>query len=183
MMVVVAIMGIILTMAVPVMYRKLHPGSMQKAVNDLMEACSNARAYAILNDTETELVIHPFERRIQVAVAGRRSSDDDSSFSPSVSGEEWRMSTTHPGHGGGGGENLSLFNATLSDKITIEGLGINGEDWTEDETGRVRFYPNGTSDEMSIVLLSDRQERRNIWLEVVTGLPELENDPLKFKAR
>ena len=93
------------------------------------------------------------------------------------------MSTTHPGHSGGGGENLSFFSATLSDKITIEGLGINGEDWTEDETGRVRFYPNGTSDEMSIVLLSDRQERRNIWLEVVTGLAEFEVDPQKFKAR
>jgi hypothetical protein len=165
------------------MYRKLHPGSMQKAVNDIMEACSNARAYAILNDTETELVIHPFERRIQVAVAGRRSSDEDSTFSPSVAGEEWRMSAARPGRGSGGSENISLFRATLPDKITIEGLGINGEDWTEDEIGRVRFYPNGTSDEMSIVLLSDRQERRNIWLEVVTGLAEFEVDPQKFKAR
>ena len=47
----------------------------------------------------------------------------------------------------------------------------------------MRFYPNGTSDEMSVVLLSDQNERRNIWLEVVTGLPELETDPHRFKVR
>ena len=67
--------------------------------------------------------------------------------------------------------------------IIIEGLGVNGEDWTEDESARVRFYPNGTSDEMSIVILAENQERRNIWLEVVTGLAEFEVDPQKFKAR
>ena len=179
MMVVVAIMGIVMTMSVPMIYRKFHPASMHKAVNDLMEACGNARAYAILNDVETKLVIRPFDRQVQVVIAGKRAQPgDDPAFSPSVSGENWRLGDKSPENAGS-----SLFSAKLSERITIEGLGINGEDWTDDEAGRVRFYPNGTSDEMTIVLLSDNQERRNIWLEVVTGLPEFEVDPQKFKSR
>ena len=60
---------------------------------------------------------------------------------------------------------------------------MNGEDWTDDPVARVRFRSNGTCDEMSIVLIDDHNEARNIWLEVVTGLPELESDESKFKAR
>ena len=72
----------------------------------------------------------------------------------------------------------------LPDGIVIEGLGVNGDEWTEDEEGRVRFYKDGTSDAMSVVLYrAESNERRNIWLEVITGLAEVETDPTKFKAR
>jgi hypothetical protein len=85
--------------------------------------------------------------------------------------------------GGGAPGGGSKFAMKLPDNVHIEGLGVNGEDWTEDAVARVRFYSNGTCDEMSLVLIDQNNERRNIWLEVVTGLPELESDPLKFKAR
>ena len=76
------------------------------------------------------------------------------------------------------------FSTRLPEGVIVEGLGVNGEDWTEDEVARVVFRPNGTCDEMSVVLFrSETNERRNIWLEVVTGLSELETDPAKFKAR
>src|ERR1051325_7209106 len=103
-------------------------------------------------------------------------------FSPDVAGKDWRMPAKPAGKTGSGGGGAG-FAVKLSDKIIVEGMGINGEDYTEDEVGRVRFYPNGTSDEFSIVLLSDRGERRNITLEVVTGLADVETDPNKFKAR
>ena len=90
------------------------------------------------------------------------------------------MEDRAPRSGGGGG---SIFTVTLSDRIIIEGLGINGLDYTEDEVSRVRFFPNGTSEEMSLILLSDRNERRNITLEVVTALAEFEVDPNKWKDR
>lgn len=182
-MVVVAIMGIIMTMSVPTIYRKLHPESMRRAVNDIMEACDNARSYAVLNSVDTELVIRPFDRQIRVVVAGKKKEPgEDPMFSPSVSGEEWRMPERTPAEASSGG-GAPLFSGKLGEKIIIEGLGVNGEDWTDDEEARVRFYPNGTCDEMSIVLVSENQERRNIWLEVVTALPEFEVDPQKFKAR
>src|SRR5713101_3399605 len=42
-MVVVGIMGIILGIAVPGLYRQLHPNPLQKAVDDIREACKAAR--------------------------------------------------------------------------------------------------------------------------------------------
>jgi hypothetical protein len=37
---------------------------------------------------------------------------------------------------------------------------------------------------MSVVLYrAETNERRNVWLEVITGLADIETDPAKFKAR
>lgn len=185
-MVVVGIIALVMTIAIPSIYRKLHPDSITKAVEDVMEACRYARGRAILEGTVTELVFRPADRTIEVVptgATGRESADgggESGVFSPSVSGEAWRMEDRAPRSGGGGG---SIFTVKLSDRIIIEGLGINGLDYTEDEVSRVRFFPNGTSEEMSLMLLSDRNERRNITLEVVTALADVEVDPYKFKHR
>ncbi len=185
-MVVVGIIALVLTISIPSIYRKLHPDSITKAVDDVMEACRYARGRAILEGTVTELVFRPADRTIEVVptgATGRETADAGGKsevFSPSDSGEVWRMEDRAPGSGGGGG---SIFTAKLSDRIIIEGLGINGLDYTEDEVSRVRFFPNGTSEEMSLILLSDRNERRNITLEVVTALADVEIDPSKWKAR
>src|SRR5258708_248538 len=58
-MIVVAIMLIILTMGAPAIYHIWHPESLQKGVKDVVEACSHARARAILNDVVAELRINP----------------------------------------------------------------------------------------------------------------------------
>ena len=80
--------------------------------------------------------------------------------------------------GGGGG---SIFAARLSQSINIEGIRLNFLDFTEDEVVRVRFYPNGTSDEFSLFLVSNQGERRQIALEVVTAIADVESDPRKFR--
>ena len=36
------------------------------------------------------------------------------------------------------------------------------------------FYPNGTSDELAVVLASDQGEVRKITTEVVTGIADVE---------
>ena len=171
-MVVVAIMAIVMTLGVPFMRTAIDGGKgMTRAVKDIQEACSHARATAILQQTTTELVIRPADGTFEV---GHSSGKAVSHFE----GDGGENQPSGRSASGGGG-----FSAKLPTGIVIEGLGVNGEDWTEDPVARVRFYPNGTSDEMSVVLLSDQNERRNIWLEVVTGLPELETDPHKFKVR
>ena len=184
-MVVVGIIALVMTISIPSIYRKLHPDSITKAVDDVLEACRYARGRAILEGSVTDLVFRPADRLIEVVPTGMKGRDsveperDNSVFSPSVSGEAWRMDERPATKGSGG----SIFSVKLSDHIIIEGLGINGLDYTEDEVSRVRFYQDGTCDEMSVVLLSDRNERRNITLEVVTSLPEVEVDPNKFKHR
>ena len=111
--------------------------------------------------------------RVQRYTAG----DQNRAFSPNLEGKDWRMGSS-AGRAGGN------FSVTLPTGVFVEGLGVNGEDWTEDHVARVRFNPNGTSDEMTIVLFRpESNERRNVWLEVITGLSDIETDPAKFKAR
>jgi len=142
-MVVVAIMGIVMAIAIPSIYRQLNPESMQKAVTDVMEACSHARARAILSGQPTELVIRPFQRTVQ-----------------------------GPG-----------FSTRLGETIVIELCDVNFIEYKDREEARVRFYPNGTSDEFTLVLHNDKDEWRKIWLEVVTALVDVETDPNKFLRR
>jgi prepilin-type N-terminal cleavage/methylation domain-containing protein len=178
-MVVCAIIGIVMTIAIPSIYRQLHPESMQKAVTDVLEACSHARAHAVLNDTITELVIRPADRQIEVVQGSTAPPPQaDRLESHDVSGQEWRMPERAAASSGGGG----IFTAKLADRIQIEGIRLNFLDFTEDEVVRVRFYPNGTSDEFSLFLFHDQTgERRQIALEVVTAIADVESDPNKFR--
>jgi len=65
------------------------------------------------------------------------------------------------------------FSAELSDHLTIEGLFVNFFNFKDAEVARVRFYPNGTSDEFLMVLhSSDTGELRQITLEAVTALAD-----------
>jgi type II secretory pathway pseudopilin PulG len=189
-MVAVGIMAVIMTVAIPNLYRAMQQNSMRKAVSDVMEACNVARSKAILDNTTVELRIRPGDRSLSVSAAagpshGAAGAMDPGGFGPGGSlpdrvDYQWgdRM-VDHSGPASGS----SSFSAKLGDSIIIEGLGVNGEDWTEDAEARVRFRPNGTCDEMSIVLCSDKGERRNIWLEAVTGLAEVEVDIFKFRDR
>ena len=56
-MVVVGIMGIILMISIPGIYRHMHPNPLQKAVDDIREACKAARELAVLRGTTTALAI------------------------------------------------------------------------------------------------------------------------------
>lgn len=166
-MVVVAIIGIVMTMAVPTLYRQLRPESMQKAVEDIREACNQARARAILEGAPTELVIRPGDRQIQVMTVSVRAADPENPDAPPG------------GESVGGG--ASVFSASLSDRIVIEMLDVNFFECKDEEEARIRFYENGTSDEFTIVLRSDKNEWRKISLEPVTGLSDFETDPLKVR--
>jgi prepilin-type N-terminal cleavage/methylation domain-containing protein len=200
-MVAVGIMAVIMTIAIPTLFQNMHPDSMRKAVKDVMTICSDARARAILDGATMEVRIRPGDRTFSVGPAADSGGNEiGASRSFMFQGDEMvEQPAAGPGGGlpgrkdykwgdrmdrrpaGGGGPVSGAV--TLSPTIIIEGLGVNGEDWTEDEEARIRFRPNGTCDEMSIVLMSDKGERRNIWLEVVTGLAELEVDPTKFRDR
>jgi prepilin-type N-terminal cleavage/methylation domain-containing protein len=180
--IVIGIIGIVMTIAIPSIYRQLHPESMQKAVSDIMETCTHARAQAILSGSITEIVIHPMDRTFSVGAASAAPTEPTKRLeSLDVAGNEWRMEERHATSSSSTPTEGGLSSAKISDKIQIEGIRLNFLDYTEDEVVRVRFYPNGTSDEFSIFLLSDQGERRQIFLEVVTGLADVESDPQKFR--
>ena len=157
-MIVVAIMAIVMTMSVPLVYKVWHKAPMRTAVKDIVEVCSHARARAIMNGVVTEVVIHPKENRLEVAGCAPAPGADASSRS-------------------------GLW-AQLSDQIIIETLDINmsGVEYNDVDEARVRFYPNGISDEMRMILF-DGKDRMGIELEVTTGLATVVPNPLKEWAR
>jgi prepilin-type N-terminal cleavage/methylation domain-containing protein len=171
-MVVIGIMGIILTIAIPGIYRTLHPNPLQKGIDDLREACKAARELAVLGSRTTVLNIDLKNKSfsVQSAAGPPRQTTTMSDLSTEAPP---RVETSRTASG-----------YQFSDKIVIEGVGINGLDYTDDERVEVHFYPKGTSDQFSIVLLNiDNNDRRNVWLDSVTGYADFEVDPQKFRVR
>jgi len=178
--VVIGIVALVMTISVPAIYRQLHPESLQRTVREILEVCHAARAQAILSGRPTDLVINTVSRTISVSAASPSTSSGlDRLDSPDVSGQEWRMPDRPSPSAATDG--AVLTSTRIPANIQIEGIRLNFLDYTEDEIVRVRFYPNGTCDEFSLFLVSDRGERRQIFLEVVTALPDVETDPMKFR--
>ncbi len=157
-MVVAGIMGLIAAMGIPSMYRLLQKEGMRKATSDVVEVCSLARARAILTGQPADVMFYPLERRLS---AGGGSGPETSGESPAV--------RTVPALPGGSGSS-----AQLPEDITIEMLDINLAEYRESDCARVRFFPNGTSDEMTLILRSSRNEWKKITIEPTTGLASVD---------
>ena len=65
------------------------------------------------------------------------------------------------------------FSAHLNEDVAITLLYVNLKDQMQMDESHVRFYPNGTSDEFTIVIQTDRGIRK-ISLECVTALASME---------
>jgi len=169
-MIVVAIMGIVMAMSVPMVYKVWRKAPMRQAVKDIVEICSHARARAIMQGTITEVVFHPKENRLELAGAV------SAPLTPNAHGGEVPPST--PVASGSG------LSAQLSDGIIIETLDVNmsGVEFNDYDQVRIRFYPNGISDEMRLILF-DGRNRMGIELEITTGLANVVPDPLREWSR
>lgn len=162
-MVVLGIMAIILAMGIPSILRVWRKEGMRKATADVVEVCSKARAQAILSGQPMDVVFHPLERRLEIGSGGGGVS------APRAESEGGFEVEPPPPRSRAGSS------AQLSEDITIEMLDINLSEYKESEWARVRFFPNGTSDEMTLVLRSDRNDWRKVSLEVTTGLASVDD--------
>jgi Type II transport protein GspH len=136
---------------------------MRKAVNDVMEICSHARAQAILHGVTMVVVFHPQSGQVAL-VSGETTSPTGDSAPSNVPASDSKPSTTGAS---------SLNSAQFADGITLDMLDINLLEYKDAGEARVRFFPNGTSDEMTLILHSGDQYRK-ITLEVATGLASVE---------
>jgi prepilin-type N-terminal cleavage/methylation domain-containing protein len=152
-MMVVAIIGLMMATGVPAILSVTREAPMRKAVNDVVEICSRARAQAILQGQTMTVVFHPRLRQM--------------AFSGGATGSAPVAPTTRVGQ-------AAVNAAEFDPSVVIEGLGINNMDFTDSEEARVRFFANGTSDEMTLVL-SSGGEYRKITLEVITALTSVGN--------
>ncbi|HWD92178.1 MAG TPA: prepilin-type N-terminal cleavage/methylation domain-containing protein [Verrucomicrobiae bacterium] len=72
----------------------------------------------------------------------------------------------------GGGYGSWAHSAKI-ENCTIEMLDVNLQECKDFDTVKVRFFPNGTCDEMTLVLRSNNNEWRKISLEITTALPSV----------
>ncbi len=161
-MIVIAIMAIVAALGLPSFVKSMRKEGMRKAMSDMLEACGNARATAIISGDTAELVIHPKDGTfgVQKSVADP-SAQGGQLYTPMIADKP-------PAPAG-----PPAFSAHLPDNIAIELLGVNFMEYQEADLARVRFYPNGMSDEFTIILRSDREEWRKITLDSVTALAEV----------
>ncbi len=138
-MIVVAIMGLIAAMGMPAISKALQKEGMRKAVSDVMDVCASARAKAIVANQTVAVTFHPGERSFSVEGGG-------------------------PGSG-----STYVSSSTLPTGVEFAMLDINQQDFGASEWTRVQFFPNGTCDEMTVVL-HDRTSWRKITLEFSTGI-------------
>src|ERR1043166_6131612 len=82
-MIVVAIMGIVLTIGVPIVYRMGHEAPLNKAVKDVVEVCSHARARAILQSKAPCVLFHPRDGRFEVEGGGSVAAANENTRLPS----------------------------------------------------------------------------------------------------
>ena len=169
-MIVVAIMGIVMGMSVPIVYKVWHKAPLRKAVSDVVEVCSRARAQAIMRGVKTDVIFHPREGMLAVSSAtGTQHPAKD------VNPPADAMVQAPAGSG---------LSAQISDRVIIETMDINmsGIEYNDAESAKITFYPNGTSDEMRMILF-DGRDRIGIELEITTGLVSVVPNPLREWTR
>lgn len=164
-MVVVAIMAIVMLMSIPFIRSGMHKESLAEAMRELEEVCASARRKAILQGSMAEIIFRPKDRTFQVAGGSANSGNGEA-----VSAD---TTTAPPAHSGESGR--------IPDDLMVDMLDVNLAEYKDSEEARVRFYPNGTADELTVIAHSERGEYFKMALEATTGLPTWERDPSKFK--
>lgn len=146
-MLVVGLMALIAATAVPNIYQLAKKEGMRRAVTDLKDVCDNARAQAIFSGKTVAVVFYPEQRTYYVG-------GDGTQFDP-LTGVTSAGPMVKPGTGTTG---------IFPEDVTVEMLDINQHNALEYEWAKVRFYPNGTSEEMVLNLSS--RDNRSLWIKL-----------------
>jgi type II secretion system protein H len=150
-MMVVAIIGLVMAMSVPSILSVVREGPLRKAINDVVEICGHARAQAIFTGKMTTVTFHP--RAGEVEYSG---------------GLDHGAQSTRVGQ-------KPVNSTQFASNVQVDLLKINDLDLTDpvNDVAWVRFYPNGTCDEMTLLLHSGDQWRA-VTLEETTALASVQ---------
>jgi len=131
-MLVIGILALVVTMGVPAIYSSAKKGPLRSAITGVTEACDIAKARAVLSGKRINLTINPRERTYSV--------------------EGGALKEAGPGGTGSG---------IIDDSLIIEMLDVNLTEYKERDLALVRFYPDGTSDEFTLIL-----RRESDWVKL-----------------
>jgi prepilin-type N-terminal cleavage/methylation domain-containing protein len=172
-MVVVGIMGVILAAGIPTIYSAFNKNPMRETIRDVVEVCSNARARAIMSGTVTQVTFNGAD--------GTYSASSVAAPAPVLSQDEMgqipaQITAPPP-------SSSQKTASRFPDSVAISKLLVNGVDGMELTQVRVRFFPNGTCDDLILQLQSENNERVEITLELTTGLALVKHDWREFRLK
>lgn len=154
-MIAVSIMAIIMTVGIPLAWRALQKNDLARAVHDTMEGLKIARDRAILQGVPYEFVVRE-DGQLNVVPATL----------PRVEGEPppaaAKSTVDSP---------YAAFPRQLGEDVMVQLIDVNFVDHMQMPEARVRFHPNATCDEFTVVYAYEGKQRV-ITVDIVTGIPE-----------
>ena len=168
-MVVMGIISVLCSIGIPAVFRAIQKRDpLTESVSDLVEACAQARATAILRCTPMVLKFHPYEYTFQVEEMPRDINE-------SINwGNAATLSTGSAPQSSIRGAPYKSDQYRLHDEVEIEMLDVNMTEHMDDDLVISRFFPNGTADLLTVVL-SWQGEFRRVTVDIVTGLADFDN--------
>lgn len=162
-MIVIGIMAVVMAISVPSMFRRVEKDSIRKSTQDVLDVFQHARTQAIVNGRPVQLVIRPREMVFTVMPLKKMELSEEEYLAQEL---ETSLRQEEPGP-----SEQTRGTMKLSDRMRILFIGVNFvPDLQEAEMVGVSFYPNGTSDEFTMLIISDRNESRLFQLDVPTAL-------------
>jgi prepilin-type N-terminal cleavage/methylation domain-containing protein len=160
-MIVMAIIMIIMATGIPSIVRSLERDELSRAVKDTIEGCKTARDRAIFQGIPWAFVVtvdQQMERHLKVEPM------------PGDSAQRTRSGEVGPGLSAASNDSpYSGFPRKLGNNVYVDKIAVNFKEPDQEADVRVRFFPNGTADEFTVVY-SIGQKQRFLKVDVVTGL-------------
>lgn len=166
-MMVVAILGITLGVALPALVGTVRKAPLRQALNDLDEGFLKARMLAILSGRPAELVIRASDGTLLVRqVSESVPAEFEEITAPEAAAPpplEEAPAAAPPR------EELPRFAARLHESLAFRQLIVNLRDMLDEPEAAVRFQPNGTCDALTAILTAETGQERLLQLEITTG--------------
>jgi prepilin-type N-terminal cleavage/methylation domain-containing protein len=157
-MIVLMIVGIVASAGIPMIWKAMEKDQMAKAMHDVLEGAKLARDRAILHN-------RPFDFVIKVHAENEVEMDVESAKIKDPSGLAFAGSDQtfkEPG------SLMGKFPRKLGSDVIVRMVDINFIDHMQAGEARVRFFPNGTCDEFSLIL-EHHSLQRQIRADIITG--------------
>ncbi|MBU6410179.1 MAG: prepilin-type N-terminal cleavage/methylation domain-containing protein [Verrucomicrobia bacterium] len=148
-MMVVAIIGLIMAMGIPSILLSLRQAPLRNAVNGVLEICTRSRDQAILARKIVTVTFEPKTGLVQTdATLDKALPSSRLGYAPATS-------------------------IHLDSSVSVQMLDIDLFDETRAASATMQFYPNGTCDEMTLVVVCNGQYRE-ISMDPTTALASVE---------
>lgn len=163
-MVVVAIVSIVMAVGVPMAWKALQRDDLARAIRDTIEGLKTARDRAILQGVPYEFIVRAEDGALDVQPAPAPRAEEE----PFALAESKPSTATSAS---AAGSPYDAFPRKLGEDVMVQLIDVNFIDHMQLPEARVRFFPNGTCDEFTVVYAWEG-EQRVVTVDIVTGLPE-----------